>query len=250
MISYHPEQRILVTGASSGIGKATALLLNALGATVIANGRDAQRLEQTQNAAVHPECLHLAPRDLEEEIDGLPAWVTGLCAQYGRLHGLAFCAGKTWNAPLSTYQATQAQAAFALCCHAPLLVARAFCDKRNNTGPGAALVCIAAAAATAPNPGQGMYGAAKAALVNGVLCLSKEIARRGLRANCISPGLVATPMMDVTVAQLGAAFLERERALYPLGFGTPEDVAHTAAFLLSDKARWLTGQNIVLAGGR
>ena len=250
MIAYQAEQCILVTGASSGIGRATALLLNALGAMVIASGRDTQRLEETRAAASYPESLHLVPRDLTVDMGSLPAWVASLRAQYGRLHGLAFCAGQTWNAPLSVYDAAQAEAAFALCCHAPLLLGRAFCDKRNNTGLGAGLVFIAAAAATTPNPGQGMYGAAKAALVNGVLCLSKEIARRGLRANCISTGLVKTPLMEATVKQLGEAFLEREQSLYPLGLGKPEDVAHLVAFLLSDKARWLTGQNITLSGGR
>ena len=95
-----------------------------------------------------------------------------------------------------------------------------------------------------------MYGAAKAALVTAARCLSKEIAPRGLRVNCISPGLVDTPMMRATVEQLGEEFLERERGAYPLGLGMPEDVAHLAAFLLSDKARWLTGQNILLSGGR
>lgn len=250
MISFTAEQRILVTGASSGLGRAMALLLNSLGATVIASGRDIARLEDVRQASVFPERCITESRDLAADLDGLPAWVTDLRQRFGKLYGLAFCAGRTWNIPLQTYNPSQAHLAFDLCCHAPLLVARGFSDRRNNIGPGANMVFLGAAAAVDPNAGQGMYGAAKAALVTAVRCLSKEIAPRGLRANCISPGLVDTPMMRATVEQLGEEFLARERVFYPLGLGMPEDVAHLAAFLLSDKARWLTGQNILLSGGR
>lgn len=250
MISFTAEQRILVTGASSGLGRAIALLLNSLGATVIASGRDIARLEDVRQASVFPERCITESRDLAADLDGLPAWITDLRQRFGKLHGLAFCAGRTWNIPLQAYDPSRAHLAFDLCCHAPLLVARGFSDRRNNIGPGANMVFLGAAAAVDLNIGQGMYGAAKAALVTAVRCLSKEIAPRGLRANCISPGLVDTPMMRATVEQLGGEFLERERASYPLGLGMPEDVAHLAIFLLSDKARWLTGQNIVLSGGR
>ncbi|WP_302737082.1 SDR family NAD(P)-dependent oxidoreductase [uncultured Desulfovibrio sp.] len=250
MIGFAAEQLILVTGASSGLGRAIALLLNSLGATVIASGRNAARLEDVRQASAVPERCVTEQRDLAADLSGLPAWVADLRRRFGKLYGLAFCAGQTWNTPLQIYDAAQARQAFDLCCHAPLLVARGFCDRRNNAGPGANIVFLAAAAAVEPNQGQGMYGAAKAALVTAARCLSKEIAPRGLRVNCISPGLVDTPMMRATVEQLGEEFLERERGAYPLGLGMPEDVAHLAAFLLSDKARWLTGQNILLSGGR
>lgn len=250
MISFTAEQRILVTGASSGLGRATALLLNSLGATVIASGRDRARLEEARQASVFPQRFVAECRDLVADMEELPAWVADLRQRWGKLYGLAFCAGQTWNVPLQAYDPLQARLAFDLCCHAPLLTARGFSDRRNNTGAGACMVFLAAAAAQAPNAGQGMYGAAKAALVTAVRCLAREVAPRGLRANCISPGLVDTPMMRASVEQLGHDFLERERAAYPLGLGQAEDVAHLATFLLSDKARWLTGQNILLSGGR
>lgn len=250
MISFNPDQRILVTGASSGIGQAVALLLNILGATVIAHGRDVSRLNALQTRVQYPERLHTVTRELTEKMDDLPSWVLGVSREYGPLSGLAFCAGQTWNSPMQAWDVGTARAAFDLCCHAPLLVARGFCDRRTNTGAGASAVFVAAAAGIDPNPGQGMYGAAKAALITGVRCLAKEIAGRGLRANCVSPGLVATPMMDATVHQLGTDFLERETACYPLGLGKADDVAHMVAFLLSEKTRWMTGQNILLAGGR
>lgn len=250
MTTFSAAQRILVTGASSGIGRAIALLLNERGATVLANGRDMERLEQVRTACADPSRMLLAPRDMTADMESLPAWLKGLSRQFGPLHGLVCSAGATWNAPMALYDLAKVRQLFDLCCHAPLLLGGAFCDRRANTGAGAAIVFIAAAAAVAPNLGQGAYGAAKAALVSGAVCLAKEAAPRGVRVNCISPGLVQGPMMDATVEQLGMSFLEREQPLYPLGFGKPQDVASMAAFMLSQEASWLTGQNIMLAGGR
>ena len=250
MTTFSAAQRILVTGASSGIGRAIALLLNERGAPVLANGRDMERLEQVRTACADPSRMLLAPRDMTADMESLPAWLKGLSRQFGPLHGLVCSAGATWNAPMALYDLAKVRQLFDLCCHAPLLLGGAFCDRRANTGAGAAIVFIAAAAAVAPNPGQGAYGAAKAALVSGAVCLAKEAAPRGVRVNCISPGLVQGPMMDATVEQLGQSFLEKEQPLYPLGFGKPQDVASMAAFMLSQEASWLTGQNIMLAGGR
>ncbi len=250
MTTFSAAQRILVTGASSGIGRAIALLLNERGATVLANGRDMERLEQVRTACADPSRMLVAPRDMTADMESLPAWLKGLSRQFGPLHGLVCSAGATWNAPMALYDLAKVRQLFDLCCHAPLLLGGAFCDRRANTGAGAAIVFIAAAAAVAPNPGQGAYGAAKAALVSGAVCLAKEAAPRGVRVNCISPGLVQGPMMDATVEQLGQSFLEKEQPLYPLGFGKPQDVASMAAFMLSQEASWLTGQNIMLAGGR
>ena len=250
MTTFSAAQRILVTGASSGIGRAIALLLNERGATVLANGRDMERLEQVRTACADPSRMLVAPRDMTADMESLPAWLKGLSRQFGPLHGLVCSAGATWNAPMALYDLAKVRQLFDLCCHAPLLLGGAFCDRRANTGAGAAIVFIAAAAAVAPNPGQGAYGAAKAALVSGAVCLAKEAAPRGVRVNCISPGLVQGPMMDATVEQLGQSFLEKEQPLYPLGFGKPQDVASMAAFMLSQEASWLTGQNIMLTGGR
>lgn len=250
MIAFSAGDIVLVTGASSGIGRATALLLNRLGATVLASGRSRERLEAMRAECVNPARIHLEPLDLCANLDGLPAWVSELRARYGKLRGLAFCAGQTWNLPMSQFSAEAGRLAFDVCCLAPLLTARGFCDRRNCTGAGAAIVFVAAAAACEPNPGQGAYGAAKAGLVCAARCLSKEVAPRKIRVNCVSPGLVATPMMEETVRELGDDFVRREEAAYPLGFGQPENVADTVAFLLSDAAGWMTGQNLLLSGGR
>ncbi len=240
----------LVTGASSGIGRATALALNAAGATVLANGRDEEKLRSTRDAAPRSENMITAPLDIANDIDNLPVWLAGLAAEYGKLRGMACCAGITVNAPMSFYNMGLVARVFDICCHAPLRLGGAFCGRRVNKGPGSAIVYIAAAAAVEPNPGQGIYAAAKGGLVAGARCLAREAASHKIRVNCISPGLVRGPMLEATVRQLGDAFLQREESLYPLGLGSPENVADLALFLLSDRSSWLTGQNLVISGGR
>lgn len=249
MSLFSADDLFLVTGASSGIGRAIALTLNARGATVLANGRDEGRLAESRGMASAPDRFFTVPRDLVSDMEGLKGWVRELRAHYGPLRGLTCAAGITWNAPLAVYALQRVRQLFDLCCHVPLILSGAFCDRRVNAGPGSAIVHIAAAAAVDPNPGQGAYAAAKGALVAGAKCLSKEVAPRKIRVNCISPGLVEGPMMEATCRELGEDFLARELPLYPLGIGKPGDVADLAAFLLSERASWLTGQNILLTGG-
>jgi len=250
MSLFSANQLILITGASSGIGRAIALRVHAEGATVIAHGRDEVRLASLQERVTQRERMCTERRDLLQDMEHLPNWMSDLCKKYGRLSGLVCAAGITWNSPMSYYPLEKAHEIFDINCHAPLILGGTFCNKRNNTGPGSAVVYISAAASVAPNPGQGMYGASKGALVAAARCQAREAAPAGVRVNCISPGLVKTPMADTTVRQLGQAFVEREEACYPLGFGKAEDVASLTVFLLSKEASWMTGQNILLTGGR
>jgi NAD(P)-dependent dehydrogenase (short-subunit alcohol dehydrogenase family) len=249
LAAFTAGDRILITGASSGIGAAIALRCNGLGATVIACGRDTKRLQAVRNGSAAPERFHPERRELSDAADALPAWVGELREKYGKFGGLVCAAGKTLTAPFMLYDPLEARELFDLLCHVPLTLARAVLDRRNSRS-GCAVVFIAAAAASAPNRGQSVYGAAKAALACAARCMAKELAPRGARVNCISPGLVRTPMLDETVALLGEDFLREEEPLYPLGLGRPEDVADLAAFLLSSAGRWITGQNWMLDGGR
>ena len=248
--SFEEGTVILVTGASSGIGAAIALRLNELGAKVIASGRDINKLETLKQQAFAPTRFHLEPRDLIADMEGLPHWVEELRIRYGKLSGLAFAAGKTVTMPFMQYDHTAALKLFDLLCHVPLLLAKSVTDRRNCVAKDLSLLFVAAAASIAPNKGQTIYGAAKAALVCAARCMAKELAPRSIRVNCISPGLVRTPMLDETVELLGEGFLEQEEPLYPLGLGLPEDIANLAAFLLSPSARWITGQNVLIDGGR
>ncbi len=249
MISFTAEQCILVTGASSGIGEAIALQCNALGATVIASGRNRERLEVNKIRATCPERFHAEPRELMEDMEALPAWIKSLREKYGKLSGLVPCAGITLTAPLREYDLNTAHRMFDLLFHVPMLLTKGFVDRRNNVGKGAAVVFIAAAGAITPTASLLIYSAAKGALLTASRNISKELAPAGLRVNSISPALVATPMAEQYAGLLGAGALAELEQTYPLGLGAPDDVAGAATYLLSSASRWITGQNLLMTGG-
>jgi Dehydrogenases with different specificities (related to short-chain alcohol dehydrogenases) len=250
MISFQASDHILVTGASSGIGRAIALKLNALGASVLASGRDAARLSAVREQAACPERLHIEVCDLTREMESLPAWVAALRGRYGKLRGFVHCAGVTLTSPLREYDLAVARNIFDINFHGAMLLAKGFADRRNNVGHGASLLIIAAASAVTATPSLLIYSASKSALIAAMRGMSKELAPMGIRANAISPGLVKTPMGEEYLELLGEDGAQAMSLSYPLGLGEPQDVAAAAAFLLSSDARWITGQNILMTGGR
>ncbi len=249
MIAFTPEQAILVTGSSSGIGEAIALELNALGATVIANGRNRDRLAANKSRCSCPERFHCEPLDLTADMEALPAWVKNLRERYGKLSGLVHAAGATLTSPLREYDLSTARTLFDVLFHAPMLLAKGFADRRNNVGRGAAIVFISTASVLVPVPSMTIYVGAKGAVASAARGMSKELIPQGIRVNCVSPALVKTPMQREYAHLLGPeAFAEVEKS-YPLGLGEPEDVAGAVAYLLSSRAQWITGQNMLLSGG-
>lgn len=247
---FFSEHRILITGASSGIGKAIALRCNALGATVIAAGRNEARLEEAKAQATFPQNFHCAARDLLEGMEGLPAWVGSLRHTYGLLGGFVHAAGLGLTAPLRMYDLEEARRLFDIHLHAPMLMAKGFADRRHCITRGASMLFMGSTSAVVPQRAKVVYASAKSAQITAALCLAKELAPQGIRVNSISPALVETPMVKEFKELLGEEHFMAEKEQYPFGLGQPEDIASLACFLLSSEARWITGQNIVMDGGR
>lgn len=248
MITFAAEQCILVTGAGSGIGRALALQLNSLGATVIAAGRTEAKLLDAQQLAQCPERWFSAPIDLLDKMDDLPQWLAELRVQHGKLWGMAHCAGEGLMDTLQSCSLEQARRHFDLNFHVPVALAKGFADRRNFT-PGGAMLFLSSASAIYPEKGHFTYGAAKAALAAAMAAASKEMAPRKLRVHCLAPGLVETPMTIEDDHKMGGTYLQEQKNRYPLGLGSASDVASFAVYLLSAEARWLTGHNYVMGGG-
>ena len=245
---FSPEQHILVTGASSGIGRACALLCNSLGASVIASGRNGERLHAAQAACDCPSRWHVETKDLQAEIAGLPQWISELRQKYGKLWGLIHAAGEGRLDSIASFDLTEAARHMELNFLVPMQLAKGFSDRRHFVR-GGAMLFLSSASAVHPEKGHCLYGAAKAALAAAMRAVSQEMAPRGLRVHCLAPGWIRTPMLETAIEHMGESYAARDKERYPLGIGEPEDVARMAAFLLSDKARWITGQNFVLGGG-
>lgn len=246
MIMFHSEQRFIVTGASSGLGEGVALLLNELGASVIGVARNSERLEAMKAKAKYPENVFLEQKDLTENIEGLPAYVKVLKEKYGKFSGMAYCAGITDVTPLRGLDLNQIQKVFDIDFFAPIFMSKGIVDKRNNIGKGTAIVLISSSTGIIPVRGMVSYCGAKAALINSAKVIAKEYSAQGIRVNLVSPSDIATPMTQTGDIK---DFVETRKEIYPFGLGKPEDVANMIAFLLSDKAKWITGQNYVIDCG-
>ena len=242
MLTFTKEQIFIVTGASSGIGEGVALLLNELGATVVAVARRQDRLEAMRDSAAHPENIHIESKDLVEDIAGLPAYIKQLREKYGKFQGMAYCAGAGGIQPLRAVELNTIHAVFDINYFAPVFMAKGFADKRNNNGNRSAMVFIASAGGVRGDPGMTTYAGSKGALIATMQSIARELAPAGLRVNCVSPTLIETAMAD----DVARAYAEGK---YPFGLGQVSDVANMVVYLLSEQSRWITAQNYIVDCG-
>ena len=199
---FSSGQLILVTGASSGIGKAIAMKCVENGATVLACGRNAERLEQGKRECVVPERWLSVQKDLLASMEELPAWLRDLAKMYGRFWGLVCSAGMASMDSVRTFSLEASRDLFDLNFNVPMLLAKGMADRRIHA-KGGALLFISSVAALYAEKGHLLYGASKAALANAAKSLSQELAPLGLRVNCIAPGIVDTPMERAAEEYMG-----------------------------------------------
>lgn len=249
MISFSSEQKFIVTGASSGIGEGVALLLNELGASVIAIGRNEIRLDGLKQKAKHPENMFLEQKDLTEDIDGLPAYVKSLKEKYGKFSGMAYCAGIIGLFPLQMLEFENAKRVFDINYFAPILMTKGVLDKRNNIGRGCSCVYVSSIDAKLSSKGQFIYSGSKAALCASIRAIAKEVSGQGMRLNCVLPSMIKTPMTLDNFFQLTGVTEDMQKSIYPFGWGDTEDVANMIVYLLSDAAKFISGQDYVIDSG-
>lgn len=237
--------RILVTGSTSGLGKVIALTCARMGAEVICTGRNPERLAQTQEElqAISSRTHLAVPADLTQS-HGRDTLISAVGTS--ALNGVVHSAGISRLSPVRMLTEQHLREVQSINVEAPMLLTQALL-KRNLIAADGSMVFIASIAAHIGVPGVAAYSGTKAALLAMVRCLAMEVIKRRIRANCLSPALVETPLLDATAALVGS--MEQERNNYPLGFGKPEDVANAAVFMLSDASRWITGTTLVMDGG-
>lgn len=238
---------MLVTGASAGIGRATAVMLSRLGARVILNGRDAGRLAETAERLTG-DGHAVAPFDLSD-LEMVPGWMKGLCADAGPLDGVAHCAGIQTLRPIRIFSSGFFDDVMRANLGSALALARGLRQKGCHA-ERAAMALISSTAATAASPGNVVYAASKGGIIAATKGLAVELLSDGIRVNCVVPSIVETELIERGKQKLTAEQYEHLRTLQPLGFGRPDDIAHMIAYLLADTSRWMTGSIVTVDGGR
>lgn len=236
----------LVTGASSGIGRAAALLLSECGARVIINGRDEARLNAT--LAELSGADHIVSVSALENADQSNDWLKSVLEQTGPLNGVFHCAGIELIRPLRLIKQSQLDSVLGSSLFAAFGIARALSSK-NSLVDGASLVFMSSVAGSTGQVGLSAYSAAKAAIDGMVRSLACEFAARKIRVNSIAAGAVYTAMHDRLTKGSGDEAVEAYEQSHLLGFGQVQDVAQAALYLLSPASRWVTGTTMFVDGG-
>jgi NAD(P)-dependent dehydrogenase (short-subunit alcohol dehydrogenase family) len=237
---------VLVTGGSSGIGRETAVMLSELGARVVVTARRSRELEATV-ARMAAGAHAFEPFDLTD-LDAIPEWVRTLASRHGPFDGLVHAAGIQKSVGLRGLSVELLHQTFRVNFDSAVMLVKGFRQKGCCRATGS-VVLVSSVAALVGAPATAPYAASKAALIGLTRSLASELAREGIRVNCVAPGLVQSDMSDQIRRTLGEDRFAAMIAQYPLGLGTTRDVASAAAYLLSDAARWMTGQTLVLDGG-
>jgi len=234
---------ILVTGASSGLGRQCAISVSEQGGTVIITGRNKERLGQTFEALSGTgHKMMIADLTRKEDIESLVAALPVL-------NGVVYSTGISDLAPARFITEKEIEKTFRISYDAAVLLTGRILAKKRLEKKNASLVFISSISTRYPFVGGAMYISAKAALEAYARVLALELAPKGIRSNCIAPAFVKTPMLDETAENYSQEAVNKIEEQQLLGLGEPEDVANTVVFFLSDASKWITATNLILGGG-
>jgi len=240
------DRCVLVTGASSGIGRETAILLSSLNARVILSARREAKLRETRDL-LYGSGHVVAPFDFSDAAE-IPNWIKSLVGKTAPLDAVIHVAGQQVTGAVNYLVAEDVDGLLRLSVTSALMLARGVAQ-RGCSASRASIVFVASIMGLVGKPGIAVYAAAKSALIGTTKSLAVELAPRNIRVNCVAPAFVETEMLDHLREVLAPDQFDLIRKAHPLGFGTPSDVANPIAFLAGDAARWITGTTLVVDGG-
>jgi 3-oxoacyl-[acyl-carrier protein] reductase len=237
-------KKALVTGATGGIGEGIARAFHKAGAEVAISGRQVAKLEAL--AAEFGERVHVVPCDLADKAQ-VTKLIDEASAKLGRVDILVNNAGLTKDNLFMVMKDEQWDDVIAVNLTSTFMLMRAATRHmlRSKTGYGR-IINVSSVSGIIGNPGQGNYAASKAGMIGMTKSLAREVANRGITANCIAPGFISTAMTDVLNDKQKA---EISQHIPAQRFGSPEDIAAAAVYLASTEAGYMTGQTLHVNGG-
>lgn len=238
---------VVVTGASSGIGRQCAISCSQMGARVVLIARNKQRLAGTLSQMEGEGHLPV-PIDLTY-FDVLKENVKEIITAVGPIDGLVNCAGISTTLPLKLTDVQKMDEFFHSNVFSAIELTRHFCQMGNVRKEGGSFIFLSSVMGMVGENGKSLYSMTKGALLSAVRSLACEYARRKIRFNAISPGAILTPINQNLPHMKNPEARAVLEAKHLLGFGRTSDVANACLYLLSDASRWVTGQNLIVDGG-
>lgn len=245
-MSYNPftleEKTVLVTGASSGIGQATAIECSKMGASVVITGRNEERLNETfTHLSGGGHQMIVADLNTQNDIDAL----VDACPV---LDGLVNNAGRGKSKPVNFLKLEDLQDVYQTNLYGVALLTKGLLKKKKLVN-GSSIVFTSSISSYMTAAGLSIYASSKAAVCAYMRTCAIELGVKGIRSNAVLPGMVETKLIN------SGTYTDEDKQkdlnLYPLGrYGRPKDIAHGIIYLLSDASNWVTGIELVIDGGR
>lgn len=236
------DKNILVTGASSGIGRQIAIMASELGATVTVLGRNIERLNETISLLTGTgHKMFSVDLSVSSDIDQL-------IIESLPYDGVVFNAGIVEYLPVKFLNDNKISSVFATNFDSNVILSQRLIKKKLLNKKGS-LVFVSSISSKLGVPGTAMYAASKAALSSFSKVLASELAPQGIRSNSVCPGIIRTAMTEQASDVVSQEELKKAESEYPLGYGEPSDVGGLIMYLLSDMSKWMTGSDLIIDGG-
>lgn len=240
------EKTIIVTGASSGIGRQCAIDCSKMGAKIILIARNQERLEETL-CSLDNNDHQVYSYDLTQ-IDGIKDLANEIVSSNGKINGLIHAAGIEITKPIKLLEPCDFEMIYRTNNLSGFELMRQL-SSIKNMNKGGSIIFISSISAIIGRSGVAAYAASKGAMISATKTFALELAKRQIRVNCISPGTILTPMMQKYLNDLDEISRQKRVDGFPLGLGETTDISNACIYLLSDASRWITGQNIIIDGG-
>lgn len=238
---------ILVTGASSGIGRQCAIDCSKMGAKVVLVARNEERLNETR-AQMEGEGHLVIAQDLTN-FEAIPETVKQIVEKVGPLDGALHCAGISNTESLKLYGVKRLEEFFRANVFGAVMLTKEICKLKNYNKDGVSIVFFASVAAVVGESCKSAYSITKGALISTTRALAVEYSKKKIRVNSVSPGVIEPPINANQNYMKDPVLRAQFEAKHLLGLGQCTDISNACIYLLSNASRWVTGQNLIVDGG-